>query len=299
MDFKSIINYITASWGRITLSIFLLGILFSFLIPPLGGLFTLSSIILYFVKIKPTKPKKEKLVVSSNRPQIERENTYVFTDKDLVRRDKSDKFNYDYNQYFRLLTNRPHYYDFSKRDLAKTPAFDDSYKTDEGYKLRELLLLVWWGQTKNGRKSSVALPKYFFEKYNLNASKLTQNFFANNLLNDDGEKILLTDEGKKLYQKYQSLWEIHSFKGEFMNLDQDFQNWDLTDFTIHHYKIKIQYLKAENSYIKEMNEFLLQSEYPEDKEERLREYQYNIEANNRNNMEINNLQEKIEILENK
>ena len=75
----------------------------------------------------------------------------------------------------RLAFDRPTMQDFWDRSFD-SPHYTDSYQTSEGYKLRELLLLVWWGNTKTGRKSSITIPKYFFSDYNLNAEKLTKEF---------------------------------------------------------------------------------------------------------------------------
>ena len=49
------------------------------------------------------------------------------------------------------------------------PKYNDKFITQEGYPLRELLLLVWWGRTKSERKSTISIPQYFFYDYNLNA----------------------------------------------------------------------------------------------------------------------------------
>ncbi|PIA83762.1 hypothetical protein [Streptococcus parauberis] len=227
-----------------------------------------------------------------------RANDVVVIQKERSQPYNADKFKSDYNKYYSLLGKGPVYYKYSGRK-ADMPKFDDSYKTEEKYKLRELLLLVWWGKPKKGRKSNVGIPKYFFNSYNLNASKLTQKFFKNNLLEENGDKILLTEEGKKLYDKYKKLWEIHSFKGEATNLDMDFPNWDIELFTLSHYKNLLKYMSDENKYYQKMIDFLSNSLYPEDAEERIRDIEFYTDWRNKNLIDINDLKEKIEILEDK
>ncbi|EHI70447.1 hypothetical protein ACVRY7_11010 [Streptococcus ictaluri] len=132
------------------------------------------------------------------------------------------------------------------------PKYDDSYRTDEGFKLRELLLLVWWGKTKNGRKSTVAIPKYFFTNYSINAEKLTFQFKKRGWLIDQSEKTSLTEQGREIYEKYITLWDIHSAKRYPLCLDIDFPNWNKTKFDILVYKSEIKYHKENVRYCDKM-----------------------------------------------
>lgn len=88
--------------------------------------------------------------------------TNVVTVKKVNRvQSDQEKFKKDYNKYYSLIGKGPAYYKYSEREYDM-PSYDDAYVTKEKYKLRELLLLVWWGKPKNGRNKNVAIPKYFF-----------------------------------------------------------------------------------------------------------------------------------------
>lgn len=202
----------------------------------------------------------------------------------------------DENRYYKFFEKMPYIGDFYGRpfDMA---AYNDSYATEEGYKLRELLLLVWWGKPKKGRKSSVAIPKYYFNTYNLNATQLTKSFFDKNFLTDDGERITLTEQGMVLFEKYKSLWEIHSFKGIPTNLDVDFPDWDLNEFTLKFYRLKLKFLKSEIKHYTSFIEFLNNSSYPLSAEERLRDIEMYQNFKNHDITESLDLTEKIEVLE--
>lgn len=143
-------------------------------------------------------------------------------------------------RYYRILETEPRIVNIWGRDFD-FPYYDDSFKTEEGFSLRELLLLVWWGKTKNGRKSSASIPKYFFYDYNINAEKITRKFKENKWIVDDGEKISLTEKGRTIYNKYLKLWEIHSFKIYPVNLDVDFPKWDKNKYEIMAYEKDVEY----------------------------------------------------------
>lgn len=200
-----------------------------------------------------------------------------------------------FDEYINLIQNRPDYAKYFGRKYDLLP-YADTVQTAEGYKLRELLLLVWWGNVKNGRKKETAIPKYFFSSYNLNASKLTNEFFKNEMLFENDGKIFLTDKGKEIAKKYHDLWEIHSFKGAIMNLDFDFPGWNLDEFTKKYYLNQIKYLNAENDYYKRLNTFLNKGEYPEDAAERERMIESNFEQINSNILRINDFRAKLEVL---
>lgn len=134
-------------------------------------------------------------------------------------------------EYVNLLLSRPTMQDFWDWSFD-SPRYTDNYQTPEGYKLRELLLLVWWGNTKTGRKSSISIPKYFFSDYNIDAEKLTKEFKNKGLLLDDGERTKPSEEGKQIAGKYHALWEIHSVKNFPVNLDVDFPRWDKQKFEL-------------------------------------------------------------------
>lgn len=218
-------------------------------------------------------------------------NEVVITEKKISPSDRKS----DEKKYYRFLEKRPYIVDFYGRPFDM-PAYNDSFRTPEGYKLRELLLLIWWGKSKKGRKSSIAIPKYYFNTYNLNATRLTNDFLNKGLLLDDGEKVTLTEQGKKLYAKYQTLWEIHSFKSIPTNLDIDFPDWDLDIFTLEFYKLKNRYLKTEIRYYTNFIEFLSESSYPESAQERMRDIEMYQNFKNHDITEALDLTEKIEIL---
>lgn len=203
-----------------------------------------------------------------------------------------------FDEYISLIQSRPDYAKYFGRKYDLLP-YADTFQTSEGYKLRELLLLVWWGNVKNGRKKETAIPKYFFTSYNLNATKLTNEFFKNELLVESDGKIFLTDKGKGIADKYHALWEIHSFKGAIMNLDFDFPNWDLVEFTKRHYVNQIRYLSDENDYYRNINTFLNKGKYPDDPSERERMIESNFEQINGNVLKINDLKAKLEVLNDK
>ena len=165
------------------------------------------------------------------------------------RKDKKPKLEIEFSssissnhdrEYFRLLGEKPQFSDYIGRDL-NAPPFDDTYKTNNGYKLRELLLLVWWGKTKSGRKEDAAIPKYFYSTYSLKATTLTKRFFDEGLLETNNGRIHLSVKGKELYEQYQDLWEIHTVKNFPINLDSMFPNWNKDEFYIYYYQTLIKY----------------------------------------------------------
>ena len=85
------------------------------------------------------------------------------------------------SRYQNIMLHRPQWSDFIEGDYYD--AFDDSYHTPEGYKLRELLLLVWWGKTQKGRILDVRIPRYYYDRYHLNPNEVTKRFFADGYWN--------------------------------------------------------------------------------------------------------------------
>lgn len=201
-------------------------------------------------------------------------------------------------EYVDLLLTRPTMQDFWDRSFD-SPRYTDSYQTSEGYKLRELLLLVWWGNTKTGRKSSITIPKYFFSDYNLNAEKLTKEFKDKGLLLDDGERTKPSQEGKEIADKYHALWEIHSIKNFPVNLDVDFPNWNKLEFEIKILRSELAYYNEHArfcrniiNYFQGINGYSIYSDIND-------EVNYYINNLNSDVAKINDLTEKIQILENK
>lgn len=210
---------------------------------------------------------------------------------DLVVRGKSS-FSEDY---YDILITRPSLVDYFGRSFD-LPAYNDSFKTGDGHKLREWLLLVWWGKTKQGRKSSTAIPKYFFSQYNLNAEKVTRKLKVEGYLEDLGEKTKLTAAGREFYDKYATLWEIHSFKGFPTNLDIDFPTWDKTRSEIDYYRMKENYLRDSIAFYKRMIDYLNQYGHPDGKREAKQDIDYYISTANSEMIELEDLKQKIEIL---
>ncbi|WP_369350439.1 hypothetical protein AB6M97_06345 [Streptococcus hillyeri] len=204
---------------------------------------------------------------------------------------------YDYytERYYKLLEQRPNIFEIWGRDY-NFPKYNDSYKTAEKYKLRELLLLVWWGKTKNGRKSSITIPKYFFLNYNLNAEKLTRQFKEEGWLVDKDDKTVLTVQGEKIYKKYIGLWEIHSYKRIPLCLDIDFPNWDKEKFDILVYKNDIKYHKENIKYCDKMIKYLNSLNAPSSAKSIYDDINYYLNDKNSSVASVNDLQEKLDII---
>lgn len=167
----------------------------------------------------------------------------------------SPNFNYRQPKYYEILKTEPRIVDFWGRGFDY-PKYNDRFKTDEKLKLRELLLFVWWGKTKNGRKSDVTIPKYFFLDYNLNAQKLTRLFRDKKWLIDDNDKTKLSDQGRIIFEKYKTLWEIHSAKGYPTNLDVDFPKWNKDKFEIMTYQCDLEYYTQHSAFCDSMIKYL-------------------------------------------
>lgn len=168
-------------------------------------------------------------------------------------------FNADYEtkEYFDLITSQPFLASFQDRPYD-FPKYNDSFETNDKYKLRELLLLVWWGRTKSGRKLTASIPKYFFTSYNLNAELLTRAFIQDSLLDSKDDKVILTAKGKALFDKYQSLWEIHSFSKHYpTNLDFDFPIWDKDKFELRLYQVNYAYYSEYINFCKRMIDYFI------------------------------------------
>jgi len=210
----------------------------------------------------------------------------------------AEETNFYTPQYFNLLNERPKITDiFGRRyDL---PKYSDKYITKEGYKLREILLLVWWGKAKTGRKSTIHIPQYFFTNYNLNAERLTSQFKVQGLLVDTNEKTLLTEKGKEIYNNYCHLWEIHAIKNYPINLDLDFPNWNKEKFELELYKMEMRYYNEYISYCKKMIQFFNSFEKPIRGQKIYDEINYYMSEGNTSIAKVTDLYEKISILEDK
>lgn len=162
--------------------------------------------------------------------------------------------------------------------------YDDTYITGVNYKLRELLLLIWWGRTKNPRKSTVTPPRYFFYEYHLNTKETTQMFIRDGVLSrDDQGRIILTDLGRQLYNEFAKLWEIHSYQGtmgELPNLDQVFHNWNYNEYKANNDLLQVAFLSEIINYNSKM-----QSYHPVGSDD-YNAYQYDIDQDKE---EIENL----------
>ena len=195
-------------------------------------------------------------------------------------------------EYYRLLKERPELSDFTGRSW-NYPKFTDQFKTKEGLRLRELLLLVWWGNTKNGRSSTTRIPKYFFETYNLDTVRLTMKFKRLGWLAEEKDKIVLTDKGSEIYKKYKDLWDLHSFKNLPICLDEDFEHYDKHEFTVNYYKTMIEFIKAEAVHNARMIQYFNQNPNVEDIGNQII---YHTTHRDSNLLEIKNLEEKLAIL---
>ncbi|MGQ7601568.1 hypothetical protein ACTGZI_09405 [Streptococcus suis] len=153
--------------------------------------------------------------------------------------------------------------------------YDDSYYTGTPYKLRELLLLIWWGKTKNPRKPDSKPPRYFYYDYHLETKKVTGMFIKDGVLTkDDKERIVLTEYGKELYDEFEILWEMHSYKGflgELPNLDKEFADWDYNTYKANNNLLEIAHLKEIINFNSKM-----QKQYPASSKQ-YKAYQQDIE----------------------
>lgn len=160
------------------------------------------------------------------------------------RNNGTDFFDKEYDAYSKWLENSPKYDDFfPKEDETVVNHYSDEFRTNEGYKLRELLLLVWWGKVKKGRQLNVSKPKYFIYNYNINVDKITNKFISDNLLivNDD-KLVKLTEAGQEIYNKYYNLWNMHQ---NGANLDKEFDGWNEIDYIVKQNNCKIESLKKQ------------------------------------------------------
>ncbi|HEM3521354.1 hypothetical protein K6976_02790 [Streptococcus suis] len=255
MDIKRIINYILASWNRIACSLFILGVIFSFLIPPIGGLFLLSAIIIYFIKIRKPKPNKNSTAGKFSNDYDRHNSNSLENDIDYKIEFSSKIVNSDGV----AIGDYPNVSKFRVNPSGER--YDDSHYTGTPYKLRELLLLIWWGKTKNPRKPDSKPPRYFYYDYHLETKKVTEMFIKDGVLTkDDKERIILTEYGKELYDEFEILWEMHSYKGflgELPNLDKEFADWDYNTYKANNNLLEIAHLKEIINFNSKM-----QKQYP-------------------------------------
>ena len=209
---------------------------------------------------------------------------------------QSREFDYYGPEYFRILNSRPNMHEIYGRGFD-FPKYNDRFITPEGYPLRELLLLVWWGKTKSGRKSTISIPQYFFYDYNLNAEKITRKFKDKSLLYDDDGKTLLTEEGKVIADKYSSLWEIHSAKEYPTNLVIDFPTWDKNKFDLMMCQTQIRYHSEYANFCKELVNYFNSLNAPTSALEIHNEINRYINEMNSNLAIVNDLKEKLVILQ--
>ncbi|HIZ70394.1 MAG TPA: hypothetical protein H9808_01240 [Candidatus Atopostipes pullistercoris] len=199
---------------------------------------------------------------------------------------------YDDSEYYELLRERPMIDQFTGRPFD-FPTYTDEYNTRTPYKLRELLLFVWWGNTKTGRKASVNIPKYFFNDYNLDGRMLTSSFITSELLLEEKGKIKLTDKGQILFEEFYPLWEIHSVKNFPMNLDMDFPNWDKEEFDIKYYESMIRYYQAEATHSSKIIDYI--KNHP-DFDDIGNQEQYHLSNRDSCLMKVKDFKEKLAIL---
>lgn len=269
MDIQKIINYILANWTRTAWLLFLLGTIFAFLIPTIGGLFLLSAITIYFVKIRKTKSKTKTVV-----------NTFYYENSQQDSKNQENTIDYEI-EFTSKTTNSDGVIIEDFPNLSKyrvNPSgerYDDSYYTGTPYKLRELLLLIWWGKTKNPRNPDSKPPRYFYYDYHLETKKVTEMFIRDGVLaKDDKSRVVLTDYGKKLFAEFEVLWEMHTYKGflgELPNMDKDFSGWNYNSYKANNNLLEIAHLK-------DIIEFHtnIQKQYPQGSKE-FKAYQQDIE----------------------
>lgn len=225
--------------------------------------------------------------------------TFTATVKSSENTNKTEDDDYFYDDvYFNMLRNRPHITNYFGRTFD-LPAYSDSFETLDNHKLREWLLLVWWGKTKNGRKKDTTIPKYFFHNYSIDAERLTSIFKGDGLLEDNDEKTFLTEKGKVFFNKYKSLWEIHSFKHYPTNLDLDFPMWNLQLMEMRYFEMEISYLSDSISHTKKMIDRLNYLSNKKPNRRIKQEVDYYINESNSNLVRLNDLKEKLKVLKDK
>ncbi|GAB2065291.1 MAG: hypothetical protein N5846_02875 [Lactobacillus gasseri] len=178
-----------------------------------------------------------------------------------------------YSEYFKIMDLRPKFRDYYGRDMDY-PKYNDKYNTGTEFKLRQLLLLVWFSRTKKGRLVTTSTPQYFYYDYNINGNKLLQHFIARGWIIEDDERYILSDEGKKVAKQYAALWELHRNNQFPFCLDEDYPNWNDGKLLKKYYEKEIQYFKAFIEYDKKLINFYKETpSYFTSKEEQQHEIQ--------------------------
>lgn len=173
----------------------------------------------------------------------------LFNNKSTVVKGRGyNSFDDEYDVYSKWLDSSPKFEDFfPKEDEQLIKRYSDKYKTDEGYKLREIFLLVWWGRIKKGRQLNVAKPKYFIYDYNINVDKVTNKFISDKILVVNEDNIVkLTEAGHDIYNKYLELWNMHR---NGANLDSEFIGWNEIDYIVKQNNQKIKSIKKQILYL--------------------------------------------------
>lgn len=127
--------------------------------------------------------------------------------------------------------------------------YTDEFKTDEGLKLREILLFVWWVRTKKPKDYNIDGPIYFSYNYDVDFRKTSQELFElGYMVRTENDKVVKTESGQALFDKYQSLWSIHT---SYLNLDTSFsysENDVSATINDHKYKRELNTLESVLSF---------------------------------------------------
>jgi len=207
----------------------------------------------------------------------------------------SENDNDAYSKYFEVTNLRPKFKDYYGRNIDY-PKYNDKYNTGTEFKLRQLLLLVWFSRTKKGRLVTTSIPQYFYYDYNINGNKLLQHFIARGWIIEDDKRYILSDEGRKIAKQYAALWELHRNNQFPFCLDEDYPNWNDGDLLKEYYKKEINYLKAEINYTKKIITFYEKtSSFFTSKEEQEHEIQAEKADIERLTNQINKDQDKISL----
>lgn len=95
--------------------------------------------------------------------------------------------------------------------IAQPEPYKDSYDTGVGLTLRQILVLNWWGRTKNRRNIKTDPPGYFTKKYRMDAMEETDKLVSGGwLLVDKKGMVTLSDEAKQIVDDWAGLWIIHT-----------------------------------------------------------------------------------------
>ena len=109
----------------------------------------------------------------------------------------------------------------------------------------------------------------------------------------------LSEEGKEIADKYHALWEIHSVKNFPVNLDVEFPKWDKQKFELNILISELAYYNEHARFCRNIINYFQNISGYNNYSDIIDEVNYYINNLNSDVAKINDLTEKIQILENK